>query len=250
MNINFDQWFKQEQNIDKNLKSEPWKEFKVHLFTDEIKRLASEDGKKILVGWEEEVRWEENGSVFEVNVNPFGSLRITARRETKDLMGNNIRVCKYVLPINDLKINRESWLATSIYNRIKKISKKNIDYPVKEYNIKHLAYKLYEKLINNHPSYIMFPTKMLEMNKDYYKIVFEFKGQGVGVPGSNIGLQFNVDLLFDKEIGFIKCWGYDISSPVSSRKYIIQPSEWNEYFSCKQSIEKVTNMISTTLSTY
>lgn len=254
MKLSFNKWLMEYINYEEDQKNnkerQPWKEFKTHLFTDEVKRLIIADGKRILVGWEEEVRWETEGGVFEINLNPFGSLRITGRRETKDLRGENIRICKLVYPINDFKINQEEKLAYKIYNKIKKISKKNIDYPVKEFNIKNLAYKLYEKLNNDYPKYIMFPTKLMIINENYYKVVFEFKGQGVGVPGSSIGLQFNVDILFDKNSGFIRCWGYNIDSPSKKRQYKIQPSEWNEFFSCKQNPDKIIDMISTTLSTY
>jgi len=254
MELNFNKWLVEYINYEKNQKdnkkSEPWKDFKTHLFTDEIKRLILGDNKRILIGWEEEVRWEEGDQIFEININPFGSLRITARKEIKDFDGNKVRICKFVYPINDFKINQEIDLANKIYNRIKKISNKNIDYPVKNYNLKKLAYNLYEKLNNEYPTYIMFPVKLMEMNKNYYKIVFEFKGQGVGVPGNSVAMQFNVDLSFNKDLGFIRCWGYNIDSPSKKRQYKIQPSEWDELFSCKQNPKRIIDMIATTLSTY
>jgi hypothetical protein len=250
MEIKFNEWFKEVYNIEKNIDSEPWTDFRTHLFTDELKRLIEKDNKKILTGWEEEVRWQENDGVFEINVNPYGSLRITTRREVKDFEGNNIRVCKYVYPINDYKINRETNIAKFLYDKTKNISKKNIDYPVKKYNIKNLAYRLYENLEKKYPSYIMFPTKMIKMNENYYKIIFEFRGAGNGTPGQSIGLQFNIDLSFESNIGYIKCWGYMVESPSKTRKFNIMPSDWNEYFSCKQSIDRIIQMISKTFNKF
>jgi hypothetical protein len=250
MEIKFDSWFKEKYNIEKNINSQPWTNFKSNLLIDEIKRLIENDKKKLLIGWEEEVRWQENDSIYEINVNPYGSLRVTARKEVKNFDGNVIRVCKYVYPVNDYKINLETRLAIFLYNKVKKISKKNIDYPVKQYNIKNLAYKLYENIEKSYPSYIMFPVKMLKMNENYYKIVFEFRGAGTGNPDQSVGLQFNIDLNYDKNVGFIRCWGYMIESPSKKRKFNIMPSEWDEYFSCKQSSDRIIHMISKTFNKF
>lgn len=254
MKLNFNKWLIEyidyEENQENNKKRHPWKDFKSHLFTDEVKRLIEKDNKKILKSWEEEVKWDIGGQIFEMNINPLGSLRITGRKETTDFDGNKVRICKFVYPINDFKINQEEKIANYLYNKIKKISEKNIDYPCKSYNIRNLAHSLYEKLNNEYPRYIMFPVKLMMMNENYYKIVFEFKGQGTGVPGNNIALQFNIDLLFDKNLGYIRCWGYNIDSPSSKRQYKIQPSEWDELFSCKQNPKRITDMISKTFSTY
>lgn len=236
----------QEDNNDQNM---PWKEFKVNEFISYLKNLIKKDGKKITKDWEEEVEWIENGENFEVNVNPFGSLRITCRKIISDLNGEKTRICKYVYSINERKTNEERKLAEFIYNKSIKISNKKIDYVSKEYNIETLAKDLYNEVSKNHPK-IMFPTKLRKMNDNYYKIIFEFRGQGVGIPGSLIGLEFNIDLTFDKEKGLIKCWGYDINSPVGKRQWNIQPSEWSEYFSPKENIENIIKMISKTFSTY
>jgi hypothetical protein len=250
MEIKFNEWFEEKYNVEKNVKSEPWTDFKTHIFTSELKRLIEGNKKKILISWEEEVRWQENDSIFDINVNPYGSLRITTRKEVQDFEGNKIRVCKYVYPINDFKINKETRIANFLYEKVKKISKKNIDYPVDRYKIENLAYKVYEHLEKNYPSYIMFPTKMIKMNENYYKIVFEFRGAGTGTPGQSVGMQFNIDLSFDKKIGYIKCWGYMVESPSKTRKFNIMPSDFNEYFSCKQSHERIIDMISKTFNKF
>lgn len=256
MKLNFQKWLFEYVNYelpeeDNNNQNMPWKDFKTHDFIEYLKNLIAKDNKKIVKDWEEEIDWIEQGNnIFQVNVNPFGSLRITCRKEITDLNGEKIKVCKYVYSVNDNKTNREQQLAELIYNKVKKISEKNIDYTVDKYNIEELAYELYNTLTESYPDYIMFPTKLRKMNENYYKIVFEFKGQGVGVPGSQIGLQFNIDIAFDKEKGLIKCWGYDIDSPSGKRQFNIQPSEWYEYFSPKEKIKNIIKMIETTFLTY
>jgi hypothetical protein len=255
MKLNFEKWLleyihyetPQEDNNKQNL---PWKEFRTHEFTEYLKNLIVSDKKRITKDWEEEISWIEQGNNFSVNINPFGSLRITCRKEIMDNIGEKIMVCKYVLPVNDEKTNQESKLAQFIYEKAQKICSKNIDYIKTKYNIENLANELYNDVTINYPKKDMFPTRLRKMNENYYKIVFEFKGQGVGVPGSQIGVEFNIDLFFDKERGLIKCWGYDISSPTNKRQLNIQPSEWNDYFSPKEKNSNIIKMISRTLSTY
>jgi len=254
MELNFQKWLLEYVNYevpqeDNNKQNLPWKDFKTHDFIEYLKLLITKDNKKITKDWEEEVDWIENSNIFQVNINPFGSLRVTCRKETRDNNGEKLLVCKYVYSVNDKITNQEQKMANFIYNKIKKLSLKDIDYPNRKYNLKPLANELYYALTKKYPD-IMFPVKLRKMNDDYYKIVFEFKGQGVGVPGSQIGIEFNVDLAYDKEKGFIKCWGYDISSPVNKRKTNIQPSEWYEYFSPKEKIRNIIKMISTTFLTY
>lgn len=266
MEIDFSKWFfeyadygfesrkptaKQEKNTQTdNDDAKPWKLFKIKKFFEELKYLLNSDNKKTLKVWEEELSWLENGNVVEVNINPFGSLRITTRKIIKDLQGVDTKICKHVLDIDDYQINREENTARYIYKKILKFREKNIDYPSKDYNLKKLAHELFNKVRLKYPEYIMFPVGMKEVSKDYYKIIFEFKGQGQGVPGSSIAMQFDIDLFFDKEKGLIRCWGYDIDSPVKKRQFNPQPSEWNEYFSPHEKISKIVGMITTTFMTY
>ena len=267
MDMKFSKWFleyadygfevkKPEKNKeDKNTQpddddAKPWKSFKIESFFDELKYLVHSDGKKSLKIWEEELSWRENGSIVEVNVNPFGSLRITTRKYIKDLNGNDAKVCKNVIDIDDYQTNRERGTARFLYEKIKKFGQINNEYPSKEYDLKRLAHDLFNVVRLKYPEYIMFPVGMKEMDKDYYKIIFEFKGGGQGVPGSSIGLQFNIDLTFDKDKGLVRCWGYDIDSPIKKRKFNLQPSEWDEYFSPHEKNTKIVGMIATTFMTY
>ena len=88
------------------------------------------------------------------------------------------------------------------------------------------------------------------MNSDYYKIDFEFRGSGAGSPNQSTALQFNIDIIFDKEKGLIRCWGYDIDSPSNKKQFNIKPSEWDEYFSPQESNSKIISIITTTFMTY
>jgi hypothetical protein len=96
----------------------------------------------------------------------------------------------------------------------------------------------------------MFPKGLKKIKENYYKVFFEFKGSGAGAPGSIRAEQFNIDLAFDENKGLLKCWGYNIDSPMKQRLFIAQPSEWYEYFSPKEDKNKIIKCIIKTLMTY
>jgi len=225
--------------------------FKVDDFLDRLTEILESDNIKITRKWAEEIHWIDNGHYMEVNVNPLGSLRITTRKYIKDIKGNTTPLCKDVFDIEKEHNGKEDLVAEKIYKRIKRIRKNNYDYAETKYkSLEKLAKVLFKACLETYPSYIMFPKGLKKLDDNYYKIFFEFKGGGAGAPGNKRAEQFNIDLNFDKEKGLIRCWGYNIDSPMKKREFIPQTSEWNEYFSPNEKQEKIVMMIIKTLMTY
>jgi hypothetical protein len=268
-NINFSQWFFEfanygfqrknsiEQPEQNSNEAPPYKMFNVEAFFEELKSLVTADKKNSVKSYHEELGWIDNGSIIDVNINPFGSFRITTRKSIKDLKGVDTRICKSVFDITDRALSRmernniEVNMANKVYDNIKEFNQNNIDYAKKEYdNLKKLSQELFNATKVKHPDYIMFPVKMLEMNNNYYKLIFEFRGAGQGSPNRSISRQFDIDLTFDKEKGLLKCWGYEVNGKVKKNHYYVQPSEWNEYFSPQENNKKIISMIVTTFMTY
>ena len=225
--------------------------FKTDEFLDILTEILESDNLKITRKWAEEIFWTDNGHLMEVNVNPFGSLRITTRKHIKDINGKITPLCKDVFDLDEDHNGRENLVAEKIYKRIKRIREDNYDYAVSEYNgLEKLAKTLFKACLETYPSYIMFPKGLKKIDDNYYKVFFEFKGSGAGVPGNSRAEQFDIDLNYDKEKGLIRCWGYDIDSPMKQREFLPQASEWNEYFSPKEPSEKIVKLIIKTLMTY
>ena len=203
--------------------------FKMDEFLDYLTEILEGDNLKITRKWAEEIFWTDNGHLMEVNVNPFGSLRITTRKYIKDIKGNTTPLCKDVFDLDEEHNGRENLVSEKIYSRIKRIRENNYDYAVSDYRgLEKLAKILFKSCLETYPSYIMFPKGLKKIDENYYKIFFEFKGSGTGVPGNNRAEQFDIDLNYDQDKGLIRCWGYDIDSPMKQREFIPQASEWNE----------------------
>jgi hypothetical protein len=225
--------------------------FKMDEFLDYLTEILEGDNLKITRKWAEEIFWTDNGHLMEVNVNPFGSLRITTRKYIKDIKGNTTPLCKDVFDLDEEHNGRENLVSEKIYSRIKRIRENNYDYAVSDYRgLEKLAKILFKSCLETYPSYIMFPKGLKKIDENYYKIFFEFKGSGTGVPGNNRAEQFDIDLNYDQDKGLIRCWGYDIDSPMKQREFIPQASEWNEYFSPNEPAEKIVKLIIKTLMTY
>ena len=164
------------------------------------------------------------------------------------MQGKDTWVLKYVYPISDSRDqDHETKIANDVYDRLTEISKNEIDGPDKEYDeIERLAQKLWHTTKKNHPSYIMFPTQLRKQDENYYKLVYEFRGQGVGAPyngKTGRAEQFDIDLVYYPEKGMIRCFGYDIDSSTRERKFYVQPSEWDEMFSPKQDANEIVENI-------
>lgn len=190
--------------------------------------------------WAETVQYGNGVGAFKINISPLGSLKAISRRLTTDLLGETVWICKHIFPLCDNKDqNRESEIAGLIYNYLTELSQKEIEGPLREYDTKNLAWNLWQGAKKHHPGYIMFPVKLKEMDENYFKLVFEFRGQGIGLPSGGRAEQFDIDLKYDKNRGLIRCWGYDIDSTFRKRKWEVQPPEWDEWFSPAQDTNEI-----------
>jgi hypothetical protein len=188
---------------------------------------------------DDEVQWGNEVGAIKVIITPLGSMKASTKRMTKDLQGNKTWILESVYPISDYKDeNKEVEIANKVFDEIARITKSPTNGPDGDYeDIERLAQKLWHTTKKQHPSYIMFPTQLRKQRDNYYKLVYEFRGQGVGSPyGGKTGRaeQFDIDLVYYPEKGMIRCFGYDIESSSRERNFYVQPSEWDEYFSPKQ----------------
>lgn len=195
--------------------------------------------------WAETVQYGEGVGSFKINISPLGSLKAISRRLVTDLLGEQVWICKHIFPLCDNKDqNRENEIAGLIYNYLNELSQHAIEAPISEFSeTKNLALELWHGAKKHHPGYIMFPVRLKEMAPDYYKLVFEFRGQGIGLPNGGRAEQFDIDLKYDKYRGLIRCWGYDIDSTFRKRKWEVQPPEWDEWFSPAQDQKEIVECI-------
>lgn len=193
------------------------------------------------------VEWGEHVGAMRVEFSPLGSYKAFVRRKIKDLKGENTWICKHIWPLqNESKhMDKEVPVAHEMYEHLEKLSMTLIDSPKKDFpEFDRLANKLISAVRMNYPSYCMFPAGMKKVNEDYYKVYFEFRGHGQQSPKDHGRVeQFDIDLFWDRKKGLIRCWGYNIESAKSQHSWIIQPSEFDEWFAPSQEPEEIIECV-------
>lgn len=205
--------------------------------------------------WHDSVQYGTGPGSLQVSITPLGSMRVVIRRSSNDLLGEQIWLCHKVIPLDDIKSeNKEISIAQEVYGDLQEVSNLSIYGPAANYDgLEKLAWRLWSAAKKEHPSYIMFPTKITKQNENYYKLVFEFRGHGVTRP--NVGRQgraeqFDIDLIWDKPKGLLRCIGYNIDSCIGQHSWTIQPAEFNEYFSPHQENDEIIENIIKTFMQY
>lgn len=195
--------------------------------------------------WNDIVEWGRSPGAIQAVVTPLGAMRIVVRRLITDLYGEQTWICIKIVPLNETEIGKEISIANKIYDQITEMSQEMIPNAESEYeDLERLTWKLWVAAKRNHPSYCMFPTTLKKQNENYFKLVFEFRGHGVQTVGGNgRAEQFDIDIYYDKKKGLIKCTGYNIESTMRTHSWMVQPSEFNEYFSPKQNQEEIIKCI-------
>ena len=197
--------------------------------------------------WNDMVEWGSGPGAIQVSVTPLGSMKIIIRRNIKDLLGESIWICNKIIPLDDNKDeNHEVSVANDVYDQVVEISREMLPTPDQEYNIEKLSWDMWMNAKRNHPSYCMFPVALKKQNENYFKMVFEFRGHGVlrqksGRPGR--AEQFDIDVIWDKNKGTIRVMGYNIDSTLSQHSWRISPSEFNEYFSPRQTHDEIIDCV-------
>jgi hypothetical protein len=194
----------------------------------------------------------DQAGAIKIDVSPLGSYKIIARRKIKDIQGEDTWVCKKVFPLDENEHNNnEIPLAHSIYDDLVEINKTLLEGPKREFpEFERLVEKLTSAVRQNYPSYCMFPKGLKKMNEDYFKIYFEFKGHGVEAPTRGRAEQFDIDVLWDRNKGLVRIWGYDIDSKVRQHTWNVQPSEFDEWFSPSQPPEEIIEAVVSMFMTY
>lgn len=198
--------------------------------------------------WDDCVQWGRGPGSIKASITPAGSIKVLTRRLTTSLEGAPTWVLKHVYPLRDYRDQlHESDIAERVYGEVRKISSLPIDSPVHEYgDLERLAQRLWHTTKKRHPGYIMFPTSLWKQRENYFKLVYEFRGQGAGTPhkgSTGRAEQFDIDLVYEPRSGFIRCIGYDIDSSMRQHSWEIQTPEWDERFSPRQDEQDIVECI-------
>lgn len=213
----------------------------------ELVRLPSLGPNEPIQKWDNIVEWGNGVGAIQVECTTFGSLKLVMRRKIADLQGEAAWLCKGVRPLSDIKdATHEISIAHESYEVVSQLSNKLMESPAREFpDFERLAWRMWAGLKKEHPSYCMFPIGLRKQTDDNYKMVFEFRGAGQGHVDADQGFlrQFDIELVWDKKKGLVRCWGNNIESQQGRSSWDIAPQEWNEYFSPFQDHSEIIDCI-------
>jgi len=204
----------------------------------------------------DEVQWGRDVGAVKMVISPLGSFKSIVRKLSTDLDGNRVWLCKKILPYNDLLHATQAFdenLALEVFKHIEVVANEETETPSREYDgleklTRRVAAVCRRKDVM--PEIFIFKgIKQIAKNENYL-IYFECTGHGVEAPNSSRLEQFIIDMSYDRRAGIIRSFGHDVQSKTRQHLWIPQPSEWDEYFSPRQSETDIATCIGAALSTY
>lgn len=198
------------------------------------------------------IEYGSEPGAIQLHLTPLGSYKIITRRLASAINGEQVWICKKVFPLEEgLHNTIEEVYASEIHDYMTGLNEENLDAPSVEFkDFNKLSLRLFANVRKTFPSYCMFPIGLFKKSENYHKCVFEFRGHGVEAPTASRAEQFNIDLLYDKKLGLIRCWGYNIDSSTKQHSWRVQPSEWDEWFAPTQKFDEIVDAISKIFMTY
>lgn len=185
-----------------------------------------------------------------LDISPLGSFKVVIRKIMKNLQGENVWICKKVLPLPDDEVRENAGRAYDlIVEGLKEIDNK-IDSPAPKYDLEKLTIKLAEDIKAERPCKIMFLDRVIRNSDNNFLITMDVAAGGVEGPSSTRIEQFHIQMHFDKTTGLIRSIGSEVISPTRQRLWYPAPAEWDENFAPTQPIKEITRIIMNTYSTY
>lgn len=214
------------------------------------------EGRKAFSDYPDQIQWGREPGAMQMVISPLGSFKSIVRKLQTNLKGENVWVCKKIIPYKDImhsNVRFDEAFAMDLFEQIEKISKGGMEAPVYDYNgLESLVLKIANRCVRKDvmPEIFVFRGVRAIKKNENYVIFFEPRGQGVEAPGSARVEQFMIDMSYDGKTGMVRSFGHDVQSPTRGHVWYPQPSEWDEYFSPAQSPTEISEAIAAALGTY
>jgi hypothetical protein len=198
-----------------------------------------------------EVQWGNDTGAIKLFFYPYGGLRCSIRRLGVDMQGENVWVCKKVIPITQKYDENQDTLIFDLREKLEHIDKEGIDGPSGQYNkletlVLHLASALNKT--EKHKILMYEGIRRIKENR-HYIIHFGCMGMGVQAMGQHRLDQFQVDVRYIENRGCILINGQDVGDDIASHKWVTAPADIMEYYFPSQPEKEIIDSIQAHLST-
>ena len=214
------------------------------------------NGVKPFSAFADQIQWGRSTGAVRMVISPLGSFKSIMRKLHANLLGEEVWVCKRVIPYKDIMhsdVSFDESFAQGLFEEIERVNREEMTPPDSNYSgLESLTVKVYNEARKKGilpKLFIPMGIKQIKKNENYI-VYFECKGHGVETPGSGRLEVFMIDMSYDPKTGMIRSIGHDVQSKTKGHVWYPQPAEWDEYFSPNQSEKEIVSSIAKALKTY
>jgi len=188
-----------------------------------------------------EITWGNEQGAVKLTFGPYRGLYAVIHKLTTNLKGESVWICKKVIEVKNMYDEKADTLIQKLFTLAEEVDQTEQDSPSGDYkDLEKLTYRLSSELQRKTTQVVLFLQELRRIKRDeHYIIAFGCKGNGVQRLGQKRLDQFQVDLNYSKEEGLIRIVGNEIGDVLSMHRWVIDPSQFNEYFCPTQEIQEI-----------
>lgn len=199
-----------------------------------------------------EVQWGDNPGALSMSFGPFGGLRAVVRKLEYDLQGEKVWVCKKVVEVKEKYIDHPDSLVQDLVEVLEHVDREEFDRPSADFDgTERLTLKLAHYLRKNTIQMILLyeGIKRVEENENYI-IHFGCAGMGRQRQDQKRLDQFQIQVVYEQDRGILKVCGNELGDRLGKHRWILDPSQFCEYFMPNQPEETILDTILAHLNSY
>lgn len=199
-----------------------------------------------------ELQWGDQDGAIRLSFSPLGGIRATLKKLTHNLEGDPIWICKKVIEVKHIFDEHPDKLTFKIAESINEIDNEDIDSPMPDYKrLERLVISIASELRRKTTQKIFIYEGIRVLKEDKrYIIHFGVTGMGVQARGQKRVDKFLIQCEYSQKTGLIKIVGEDLGDSIDKHRWIVDVSEFIEYFSPGQKEEEIIEAILTHFNCY
>lgn len=199
-----------------------------------------------------EIEWGEGPGSIQLCFSSSRGAYAVIRRHTKNTLGESVWVCKKVVEIRNFYDRHEDSLAQNLIKMLEEVDNGQIESPVADFTgLERLVLYIADKLKTKTSQRIFLPEGIRRIvTNEHYIIQFGVTGMGVQRAGQKRLDQLHIEVNYNKSLGLIKISCNEVGDRLRSHRWIIDPSQFIEYYSPAQPKEEIAGSLLSLLNSY
>ncbi|NIQ16415.1 MAG: hypothetical protein GTO02_19085 [Candidatus Dadabacteria bacterium] len=192
-----------------------------------------------------ELQWGYQDGAIRLSFGPYGGTRAVLRKLSHNLEGDPVWICKKVIEVKDFYDETPDKLTFKIDESLSEMDHEGIDAPNQGFKgLERLAIRLASHLRRHTTQKIfMYEGIRVVRENENYIIHFGVTGAGRQRRGQKRLDKFYVQTEYSNQTGVIKIAGTELGDKISQHRWILDPSEFVEYFVPGQPEDEINDAV-------